>query len=120
MALADTVTGDGKLTSISLESGSYEQTKTKILSNGEEVKKLITTYFTDVSREYTWYALTANAVLTYIEDHPMTYVEGDPTRWINTTMTNDKLQSWELTVGEKTRLITNVIIKNAPEPEPAP
>ena len=107
MALADTVTGDGKVLGGSTETGSY--TETVVRSDGS--KRLVTTYFTDVRVERKWYALTLAAVNAYIDGHPNDNV--------SYTLVNEggPIQGYEMTVQSVTRSVTGVTITPAPDVE---
>lgn len=104
MALANEVTGDGKLIASSNEQGSYSQTYTRA---SDDTQRIRTTLFTDVRSERKWYALTESAVTTYITNNP--------TKTLAATCTNEVTNAWELTETSQVRTITAVIDQAAPE-----
>jgi hypothetical protein len=105
MALATTVTGDGKAISGSTETGSYSSPFG--VSRDGETKRIITTYFTEIRTERKWYALTGGAIDSYIA--------ANPTANVSFTLVNEVTQAYEMTVTTVSRTITQITITNAPE-----
>lgn len=107
MALATTVTGDGKVISGSTETGSYSSPFE--VSRDGKTKRIITTYFREIRTERKWYALTGGAIDSYIA--------ANPTANVSFALVNEVTQAYEMTVITVSRTITQITITNAPEPE---
>ena len=105
MALASTVSGDGKPIELSQEVGSVEMAFMR-----GKVAKIRTIYYTESRIARKWYALTAAAIDTWAASHV--------TSNFTATCTNEILNAWELTVYETSRIITGWKVTDAPEGEP--
>ncbi|GEM_PF-6109079 len=104
MALATSVTDDGKVVGGGVEIGSYSQSITK----KDNSVWLLTTYFSDVREEKKWYALTYAAITAYIA--------ANPTANVCYSMTSDVTNGYDMTVTKVTRTTTGWSFVELDEP----
>ena len=115
MALATTVDGYGLVVDGSREgSGQYSFTSTSvddpdIFFDPKPTTYEITVFYTETRITRKWFALTLSAIETYIA--------GNPDKNVSWTCTNEKLQSYDMTVSEMERIVTGAQIVRVPEPE---
>lgn len=110
MALASSVSGDGKLLSHGNDMGSYSQTITSKRADGTTRTRILTTSYTDIRSERKWYALTEDAINTWVS------ANGATTNF-TATRVNEVTNAWELVVQSVVRTITGYSLVDAPEQE---
>jgi hypothetical protein len=108
MALATTVTGDGRVISRGNDMGSYSQTITSKKADGSTRTQILTVSYTDIRTERKWYALTEAAITTWESTNAAT------TNY-TASCSNEITNAWELIVSTVTRTITGYSLVDAPE-----
>lgn len=109
MALASTVTGDGKAISGGTEIGSYTQVLQRGTATDPLPDQLLTVFYTDVRSELKWYALTKAAIDSYIT--------ANPTANVNYSIVDEITNGYEMTVTTLTRTVTGYSITTITETE---
>jgi hypothetical protein len=109
MALAESVTGAGKVISGGTETGSYSQVLQRGTATDPKPDRLLTVFYTDVRSERKWYALTKAAIDAYIA--------ANPTVNVNYSITNEVTGAYEMTVTTVTRTVTGYSITTIEETE---
>jgi len=108
MALAATVTGEGRVISRSNDMGSYSQTITSKKPDGSTRTRIMTVSYTDIRTERKWYALTEAAITAWEETNAAT------TNY-TASCSNEITNAWDLVVNTVSRTITGFTLLDAPE-----
>jgi len=112
MALADSVTGDGKVISGSTETGSYTKSVTRKKTDTETGKEVdteftLTTYYSETRTTVKWFALTLGACTDYIA--------ANPTLQITYDLDNAVTGGYTLTATTVARTVTGFTLIEVPE-----
>ena len=108
MALAATVTGEGRVISRGNDMGSYSQTITSKKPDGSTRTRILTVSYTDIRTERKWYALTEAAITAREETNAAT------TNY-TASCSNEITNAWDLVVNTVSRHITGFTLLDAPE-----
>ena len=108
MALAATVTGEGRVISRSNDMGSYSQTITSKRPDGSTRTRIMTVSYTDIRTERKWYALTEAAITAWERTNAAT------TNY-TASCSNEITNAWDLVVNTVSRHITGFTLLDAPE-----